>query len=171
MIRKSIGLLVLLIVSASCLLAQSDNGMAYATPSKSKFMNMPNLPDCVKVAVERGDPAKGPSVLLLKFQAGCTIPWHWHTAGESLIIVSGNGTMQMKDGQPMPARPGDYVYLPGKNVHTFSSSSAVLLYDMPDGPFDIHYVDKAGSEIPFSDAIKKVIKIKPAAAPTTSVPQ
>jgi quercetin dioxygenase-like cupin family protein len=151
--------------------AQSDNTMAYGTPSKSKFVNMPNLSDCMKVAVERGDPTKGPSVLLLKFRAGCNIPWHWHTAGETLIIVSGNGTMQMKDGQPMPAKQGDFVYLPGKNIHTFTANSAVLLYDLPDGAFDIHYVDKAGNEISFSDALKQGIKVKPAAGPTTTVPR
>jgi quercetin dioxygenase-like cupin family protein len=171
MVRTYVWLLTACALLAVPLLAQGDNSMAYATPSKSKFMKMPNLPDCMTVAVQRGDPSKGPSVLLLKFQPGCTVPWHWHTAGESLIVVSGTGKMQMKDGQPMPARPGDYVYLPGKNIHQFTSSSAVLLYDMPDGAFDIHYVNKAGSEIPFSDAVKTVVKVKPAAGPTTSVPQ
>lgn len=160
-----------LVVSTALLVAQADNGMAYGTPSKSKFVNMPNLPNCVKVAVERGDPSKGPSVLLLKFEPGCTIPWHWHTAGETLIIVKGTGTMQMKDGQPTPAGVGDFVYLPGKMVHTFRSKTPVLLYDLPDGAFDIHYVDKSGGEISFGDAIKQVMKVKPASGPTTSVPQ
>jgi quercetin dioxygenase-like cupin family protein len=171
MIRTSGLLLVLVLACSSVLLAQSDNGMAYGTPSKSKFVNMPNIPDCAKIAVERGDPAKGPSVLLLKLEPGCTIPWHWHTAGETLIIVKGKGQMQMKDGQPMDAGVGDFVYLPGKHVHQFRSSTAVLLYDLPDGAFDIHYVDKAGNEIPFGDAIKQVMKVKPASGPTTSVPQ
>jgi quercetin dioxygenase-like cupin family protein len=168
MLTSFLRLFLLLSLLVAPVLAQTDNSMSYATPSKSKFVNMPNLPTCVMVALERGDPSKGPSVLLLKFKPGCTIPWHWHTAGESLIIVSGSGMMQMKDGQAMPARQGDYVYLPGKNVHTFSSTSAVLLYDMPDGPFDIHYVNSAGSEIPLSDAVKSVIRIKPAAGPTTT---
>jgi quercetin dioxygenase-like cupin family protein len=170
-IRKSVLLLLFCLVCASWLLAQSDNAMAYGTPAKSKFAKMPNIPDCVKIAVERGDPSKGPSVLLLKFEPGCTIPLHWHTAGETLIIVKGTGKMQMKDGQPMPAGAGDFVYLPGKNVHTFRSTSAVLLYDLPDGAFDIHYVDKSGNEIPFGDAIKQVVKVKPASGPTTSIPQ
>ena len=164
-------LLLLLVLACTSLLMSQDNAMAYGTPSKSKFANLPNIPDCVKIAVERGDPSKGPSVLLLKFEPGCTIPWHWHTAGETLIIVRGTGKMQMKDGQPMPAGAGDFVFLPGKNVHTFSSTSAVLLYDLPDGAFDIHYVDKSGNEIPFGDAIKQVVKVKPASGRTTSVPQ
>jgi quercetin dioxygenase-like cupin family protein len=170
-IRKSVLLLLLSCLLSTTLLLAQDNAMAYGTPAKSKFVNMPNLPECVKVAVERGDPSKGPSVLLLKFEPGCTIPWHWHTAGETLIIVRGTGKMQMKDGQPMPAGAGDFVFLPGKNVHTFRSSSAVLLYDLPDGAFDIHYVDKSGNEISFGDAIKQVVKVRPASGPTTSIPQ
>ena len=138
MLKKLTFLLMFCVGCAIWVPAQNDNAMAYGTPSKSKFVNMPNLPDCMKVAVERGDPSKGASVLLLKFEPGCTIPWHWHTAGETLIIVKGTGKMQMKDGQPMDAGVGDFVYLPGKNVHTFRSSSAVLLYDLPDGAFDIH---------------------------------
>jgi quercetin dioxygenase-like cupin family protein len=171
MTQKAAMLILLFAGLAIPVCAQMDNNMAYGTPSKSKFVSMPNLPDCMKVAVERGDPSKGPSVLLLKFQPGCTIPWHWHTAGETLIIVSGSGKMQMKDGQPMPAKQGDFVYLPGKNVHQFSSTTMVLLYDLPDGAFDIHYVDKSGKEIPYGDAIKQIVKVKPAAGPTTSVPQ
>lgn len=170
MMKKLALLLIFCVAGALCLVAQ-DNGMAFASPAKSKFMKMPNLPECVQVAVERGDPSKGPSVLLLKLEPGCTIPWHWHTAAENLIIVKGTGTMQMKDGQPAAAGVGDFVYLPGKMVHTFRSKTAVLLYDLPDGAFDIHYVDKAGNEIPFGDAIKQVMKVKPAAGQTTSVPQ
>lgn len=171
MFRKSALLFLFFVAVASCLVAQDNNAMSFATPSKSKFMKMPNLPDCMQVAVERGDPSKGPSVLLLKLEPGCTIPWHWHTAAENLIIVKGTGSMQMKDGQPSPAGVGDFVYLPGKMVHTFRSKTAVLLYDLPDGAFDIHYVDKAGNEIPFGDAIKQIMKVKPASGQTTSIPQ
>jgi quercetin dioxygenase-like cupin family protein len=159
-----------MMMSAWRLLAQPGE-VAYATPSKSIFANLPNIPDCVKTAVEHGDPSQGPSVLLLKFEPGCTIPGHWHTAAETLILVKGAGTMQMEDGKPVSAGPGDFVYLPAKHVHQFRSNTAVLLYDLPDGPFDIHYVDPSGKEISFGDAIRQVMKVKPAAGPTTSVPQ
>lgn len=147
-------LLLSLLVSSG--FAQSDNAMSFSAASKSKFVNLPNLPSCMTVAVQRGDPSKGPSVLLLKFLAGCTVPWHWHTAGESLILVSGTGKAEMKDGQPAAMQKGDYVYLPGKMIHQFTATAPAMMFDLPDGAFDIHYVNKAGSEIPFSDAIKKV---------------
>jgi quercetin dioxygenase-like cupin family protein len=156
---------------ASPLFAQDASTMSYAAAATSKFANMAVLPSCMTLSVQRGDPSKGPSVILLKFKAGCTVPWHWHTAAEQLMVVSGTGKAQMKDGKPVTVRPGDYMFLPAKHIHTFAAVTAVTMFDLPDGPFDIHYVDAAGNEIPPDQALKaKVmatpkIVVKPAAAP------
>jgi hypothetical protein len=77
---------------ASPLLAQDAGTMTYAAAATSKFTNMAGLPSCMTLSVQRGDPSKGPSVILLKFKPGCTVPWHWHTAAEQLMVVSGTGT-------------------------------------------------------------------------------
>ena len=42
------------------------------------------------------------------------------------------------------------------------------MYDMPSGPFDIHYVDASGNEIPPDKALAAQIKVKPAAGPVTT---
>jgi gentisate 1,2-dioxygenase len=114
--------------------------------------------------VLHGDPSKGPSTLLLKFKPGCVVPWHWHTANESLVLASGTGEAQMKDGRPMAMKAGDYLFLPAKGIHHFTAKSAVYLYDMPDGAFDIHYVDTEGKEIPPEQALKTNAKAKAADA-------
>jgi quercetin dioxygenase-like cupin family protein len=145
--------------------AQDAGTMAFAAAKASKFMNLPGLPACMTVAVQRGDPAKGPAALLLKFTAGCMVPWHWHTAGEQLVLVSGRGKAEMKDGKPLGMSPGDYVYLPSKSIHQFTAVTAVLMYDLPDAAFDIHYVDKGGNEIPPEQALKPAVKKAPAKPP------
>jgi len=157
-------LLVFLTVSA---MAQ-DNSMTLAPMASSKFMNMPGVPSCIKIAVQRGDPSKGPSTMLLKFTPGCVVPWHWHTAGEHLMVVSGSGKAEMKDGKPAVIKSGDYAYLPAKSIHEFTATTAVTMFDMPDGAFDIHYVDSSGQEIPPDEALKPAKKMaapmkKPAA--------
>jgi quercetin dioxygenase-like cupin family protein len=134
--------------------AAQDSSMVMAAAKTSKFQNLPGLPTCMTVAVQRGDPSKEASALLLKFTAGCTVPWHWHTAGEQLVLVSGKGRAEIKDGKPAEMNPGDYAYLPAKMVHEFTATTAVVLYDMPDGAFDIHYVNKEGTEIPPDEALK-----------------
>jgi quercetin dioxygenase-like cupin family protein len=160
--------LFLLLGLTSLLAAQDMGAMGVASPAKSKFANLPGLPTCMTVAVLHGDPSKGPATLLLKFAAGCSVPWHWHSAGESLILVSGAGSAQMKDGQPMAMKAGDYLFLAAKGIHRFTANTAVYMYDMPDGAFDIHYVDASGNEIPPDKALSAQVKVRPAAGPTTT---
>jgi quercetin dioxygenase-like cupin family protein len=166
--KRFAAVLILLLGFASMVAAQDMGHMGVVSPATSKFGNMAGLPTCVTLSVVQGDPTKGPSVILLKFAPGCSIPWHWHTANETLVLVSGSGTAQMKGGQPINMKAGDYLYLEAKGIHRFMSKSAVYLYDMPDGAFDIHYVDAEGKEIPPDKALAAQIKVKPAAAPTTT---
>ena len=102
---------------STLLFAQDAGTMTYAAIATSKFAPMAGLPSCMTLSVQRGDPSKGPSVILLKFKPGCTVPWHWHTAAEQLMVVSGTGKAQMKDGMPVTVHPGDYMFLPAKHVH------------------------------------------------------
>jgi quercetin dioxygenase-like cupin family protein len=149
----------------SLLFAQDADTMSYAAAATSKFTNMAVLPSCMTLSVQRGDPSKGPSVILLKFKPGCVVPWHWHTAAEQLIVVSGTGKAQMRDDKPFTVKPGDYVYLPAKHIHEFTAVTAVTMFDLPSAAFDIHYVDASGTEITPEQALMQKIAVKPAAAP------
>ena len=148
-------------------LAIAQDQMGVLSPAKSKFANLPGLPTCMTVSVLHGDPTKGASTLLLRFTPGCAVPWHWHTADETLVMASGTGEAQMKDGKPMAMKSGDYLFLLGKGVHRFTAKSVVYMYDMPSAAFDIHYVDAEGKEIPPEKALASQPKARPAAAPTT----
>ena len=50
--------------------------------------------------------------------------------------------------------PGDTIYLPGKHHHQFTCVSSCTFYDVTEGTFDIHYVDKGGNEIKPEEAFK-----------------
>ena len=138
----------------------AQDGMVFAAAKSDKFANLPGLPSCLKVAVLRGDPTKEPAAMMLKFAPGCVVPWHWHSAGEQLVLISGAGTAEMKDGKPAGMRPGDYAFLPAKSIHQFTAVTAVMLLDMPDAAFDIHYVDSSGSEIKPEEALKPAVMKK-----------
>jgi len=166
--KRILSLLVMLVGLTSMIAAQDMGAMGVVSPATAKFAPMAGLPPCMTLSVLHGDPSKGPSTILLKFAPGCSVPWHWHTANETLVMVSGSASAQMKDGQPLAMKAGDFLYLPAKGIHRFSAKSAVYLYDMPDGAFDIHYVDAAGNEIPPDKALAAQIKVKPAAGPTTT---
>jgi Uncharacterized conserved protein, contains double-stranded beta-helix domain len=123
-------------------------------PATLKFEKIPNAPACATSAAVRGDPNKGPSVLLQKLSAGCRAPWHWHTPNEQVMMVSGSGQFEMKGAKPLQLVPGAYVFLPSHHVHRISCSSDCVLFVASDTTFDIHYVDEAGKEISADEALK-----------------
>src|SRR5664280_3729084 len=143
--------LVLFVLLASALttplVAQSTDQMPYAALASTEFMTLPVLPSCMTISAQRGDPMKGASVLLLKLKTGCVIPWHWHTANENLMMVSGKGKAEMKAGGTHMMTAGDYMYLPSKQGHQFTCMTSCLLFDQTDAAFDIHYINADGKEI------------------------
>jgi len=138
--------------------------------STQKYDPAHGAPDCVTVAALRGDPDKGPSVIEIKLTAGCIVPWHWHSINESVAPLSGLLEISMQGEKPVLLTNGDYNYLPAKHVHMdkCSGSRPCAAIVSLDGPFDIHYVDKSGAEIPAEKAIAEAEKLmtKPGAKTT-----
>src|SRR5262245_8253433 len=80
--------------------------MITLNPETLKFTPIPHMPGCASAAILRGNPRSGPAWVLLKLASGCRVPWHWHTANENLLVISGRGTLAMKDGPPLRFAPG-----------------------------------------------------------------
>ena len=139
--------------------AVAQDQAVFAAKATSKFVNFPGLPTCMFGSVQSGDPSKGGSVILGKANTACTVPWHWHTPTEQLMIVAGTAKVEMKDGSPVTLHAGDYAKMPTKHVHQFTCQAACMLFISSDAAFDIHYVDGSGAEIPPDQALKA----KPAA--------
>jgi quercetin dioxygenase-like cupin family protein len=124
--------------------------------TENKFAPMAGLPECATLAVQTGDPSKGPSIILLKGSAGCMIPWHWHTPTEQVMLVSGSAKVQMKDsGNTAVLGPGGFAMMPSKHVHQFTCSTACTAFVSSDTAFDLHYVDASGAEITPAVALAK----------------
>jgi quercetin dioxygenase-like cupin family protein len=98
---------------------------------------------------------------LIKADSGCIVPWHWHSANEELMLVSGRGSVDMTDFPTHAMRAGDYVLLPAKHHHQFTCKSKCVMFDAIADTFDIHYVDKSGQEVPVDQALSAVSE-KPA---------
>ena len=145
------------IAALGCIFVALADDMGVARKmSENKFAPLPGLPACATLAVESGDPSQGASVILLKGPAGCRIPWHWHTATEQIMMVSGSSKVQMQDtGQTSSLGPGGYAMMPSKHVHQFTCASACAAFVSSNAAFDIHYVDAKGSEIPLETALSK----------------
>ena len=135
---------------------QAEDKPIVATAASAKFTAIPNAPECFTIAVEKGDPSKGASVILARFAPGCVAPFHWHTPTETVMVVSGSLEVQMKDDKAFVAHHGDFVDLPPRHVHraTCQGSAPCLVFISSNAPFDIHWVDATGQEIPLETALK-----------------
>lgn len=159
--KRARGFVVLLVVvgvaAVAGMSAQEMGDKAIVSPSASaKFGAIPNAPACFTVAVEKGDPSKGASVILAKFAPGCVAPWHWHTPVETVMVVSGSLEVGMKGDKTFVAHHGDFVDLPGHHIHraTCQGAAACLVFISSSAAFDIHWVDDAGQEIALDAALK-----------------
>lgn len=152
--RTHCGIVLLYLLTASVVAAQDKPIVQNTTPAQ--FQKNPGLPDCLTLAVERGDPSSGPSILLVKGTAGCTAPWHFHSPNEQLMMVSGTGRVEMKGEKAVSLHAGGFAYAPVKHVHQFTCVGAPCSFFLhSDAPFDIHYVDQSGNEIPVEQALHK----------------
>jgi len=113
----------------------------------------PALPTCGVGNIKEGNPETGPSIIKIKFLPGCVIPWHWHTANERVIVISGSTKAEMKGMEPVALKQGDFILLSSKQIHQFTAVTSAEIFLLSDAPFDIHYVDATGKEIPYQAAL------------------
>jgi quercetin dioxygenase-like cupin family protein len=132
--------------------------MAVFSPQAAKFEPIPDMPSCATGAIVRGNPRNGPAWVYLKLASGCRVPWHWHTANEDMVVISGQGTIEMVGGKPLQFVPGAFAALPSRHTHRATCKRTCLLFSIADAPFDIHYVDASGNEIPAKQAFKEATK-------------
>ena len=147
---------LVLLVSASAYGQETMGQSSGRNIAEMKFTTIPPLPTCAVGSVQSGNPGAGPSVILAKIAAGCSVPWHWHTPNENVMMVSGLGRMEMKDGKPVTMRAGAFAMMASHHVHQFTCLRACQLYIYSDVAFDIHYVNKEGNEISPADAMNAV---------------
>lgn len=95
-----------------------------------------------KMCVLSGDPAKGPSVLMMKFPKGLTVPAHWHTSNETVTVVSGTalfGTGEKVDEtKATELGSGSYMLIPSKSPHWSIAKEEVVISVALDKPADFN---------------------------------
>jgi quercetin dioxygenase-like cupin family protein len=134
--------------------------MVVLNPESLEYIVIPDMPACATAAILHGNPRFGPATVLLKLASGCRVPRHWHTANETLVVISGQGAITMQEGPPLKFVPGAYAYLPAHHAHQAACTRTCLLVNGADAAFDIHYVDDRGEEIPLEKAMAATPKPK-----------
>ena len=98
----------------------------------------PFLPKGCGIAVLHGDPAKDNLDVFLKVPAKSTIPLHWHTSPERMVLVAGELHVTYDGQKTAVLRTGTYAYGPAKHPHQGYCASAVscVLFIAFESPLD-----------------------------------
>ena len=104
-----------------------------------KWVDAPNSPPGIKIAVVSGDPAKGPFKAFMKLPAGLSAPLHHHDADHYVTVVSGNLSLALAGGEEKKLPQGSYFAFTGKKKHTTkcdAGADCVLFIDAK-GPWNV----------------------------------
>jgi len=98
----------------------------------------PFLPKGCGIAVLHGDPAKDNVDVFFKVPAKSTIPLHWHTSAERMVLVAGELHVTYDGQKTAVLKSGTYAYDPAKRPHKGFCASAVpcVLFIAFESPLD-----------------------------------
>jgi uncharacterized RmlC-like cupin family protein len=106
------------------------------------------LPEGCGIAVLHGDPARDNLDVFLRVPAQSSIPLHWHTSAERMVLVAGE-LHATYDGQKTAIlKPGAYAYGPAKRPHKGFCASTVpcVLFIAFESPLDAVPVESTANQ-------------------------
>jgi quercetin dioxygenase-like cupin family protein len=114
------GMVCGLAIFAAGVHADDKKQVAKTSFQDAKFVPIdPANPDAAQIAVLWGDPATGPSAMLLKMKKGGGA-LHTHTSDYHLTLIQGTMKHWLKGEQEADAKPlgpGSYWFQPGNQAH------------------------------------------------------
>ena len=98
----------------------------------------PIFPAGCQIAVLNGDPAKPNADVFLRVPGGYTIPPHYHTSPERIVLVEGQLTVGYRGSPAEDLTPGEYAYGPAglPHVATCKGAGPCTLFIAFEGPVD-----------------------------------
>lgn len=96
------------------------------------------IPKGCEIAVLHGDPSKPNVDVFFKVPANFTIPSHWHTSPERMVLVSGKLDVTYEGQKTATLRTGTYAYGPAKLPHkaVCAKGAPCVLFIAFESPLD-----------------------------------
>jgi len=82
------------------------------------------LPKGCEIAVLHGDPAKNNADIFFRVPVNSSLPRHWHTSAERMVLVSGELHVTYDGHKTAVLKPGTYAYGPAKLPHKAECKNA-----------------------------------------------
>jgi len=98
------------------------------------------MPKGCGMAPLHGDPTKKNADIFLKVPPDATIPHHWHTSAERMVLVSGDLHVTYDGMKEVLLRTGSYAYVPAKLGHKAhcGKGAPCVLFIAFEEPVDAH---------------------------------
>lgn len=98
------------------------------------------MPDGCGIAVLQGDPGEENADVLFRMAPDTTVPEHWHTSAERMVLVAGEMVVDYEGQDPVRLTPGTYAYGPAGLPHVThcESDEECLLFIAFEEPVDAH---------------------------------
>src|SRR3954464_8786722 len=122
---------------------------AQQAPSHAVFLKFSDLkwektPDGMQdIAILHVNPVSKASELIIRAPKNFHVPRHWHSANETLTIISGTFTVK-HDGsdEKVALNTGSYSYMPARMVHeAWAGDEGATFFITVDGPWDLNFVE------------------------------
>jgi quercetin dioxygenase-like cupin family protein len=96
------------------------------------------IPEGCQIAVLHGAPANSNADVFFRVPADFTIPRHWHTSAERMILVAGELEVAYDGQETITLKPGSYAYGPAKLPHKAycAKGAACVLFIAFEAPID-----------------------------------
>jgi quercetin dioxygenase-like cupin family protein len=96
------------------------------------------IPQGCEIAILHGDPGKPNADVFFRVPPEFTIPHHWHTSPERMVLISGELQVTYDGQQPAVLKPGMYAYGPAKLPHEAicKKGDPCVLFIAFEGPVD-----------------------------------
>jgi uncharacterized RmlC-like cupin family protein len=139
---KTLTVSALLAVSSASLAGDAQKKPALAISAGDPTLNWAPcpafLPKGCGIAVLQGDPAKRNADVFFRVPANATIPRHWHTSAERMVLVAGELHLTYDGQKTMVLRPGTYIYGPARLPHEgyCAKGEACVLFIAFEEPVD-----------------------------------
>jgi quercetin dioxygenase-like cupin family protein len=130
-----------------CLLAQqaaAQQAPSHATFQKFSDLKWEKTPDGQQeIAILHVNPVSKATELIIRAPKNFHVPRHWHSANETLTIISGTFTVKHdRSDEKVALDTGSYSYMPAKMVHeAWAGEEGATFFVTVDGAWDLNWVE------------------------------
>ena len=104
----------------------------------------PFMPEGCNIAVLHGDPSKEKADVLFRVKGKSSIPNHWHSSAERMVLLSGKMEVTYRGEETSTMKLGNYAFGPAKKPHTAKcvSKDPCILYIGFNEPVDAFAIEE-----------------------------